>query len=70
MTHYTQLSVTHTLKGPEYDGFALCGFASEDDLRERFYTTKESVKIIADDVRSFANPKASPPRLIVTQTIF
>jgi len=70
MTHYTQLSVVNTLSGPEFDGFALCGFASEDDLRNRFFTTPESVKIIHDDVRSFANPKASPPRLIVNQTEF
>lgn len=68
MTHYTQLSVTNTLKGAEFDGFALCGFASEDDLRNRFFTTPDSVKIIHDDVRSFANPKASPPRLIVNET--
>ena len=67
MTHYTQLSVTNTLKGDEFDGFALCGFASEDDLRNRFFTTDASVKIIHDDVRSFANPKASPPRLIVNE---
>lgn len=65
MTHYTQLSVTNTLKGEAYDGFALCGFNSEEDLRQRFFTTPESVKIIHDDVNSFANPKASPARLIV-----
>ena len=65
MTHYTQLSVMNTLKGETYDGFALCGFGSEDDLRNRFFSTKESVQIIHDDVRRFANPKASPPRLIV-----
>lgn len=68
MTHYTQLSVTHTISGPVYDGFALCGFASEDDLRHRFYTTKESVQVINDDVHRFATPKASPPRLIVQET--
>jgi hypothetical protein len=70
MTHYTQLSVTNTLKGKDFDGFALCGFDSEDDLRNRFFTTPESVKIIHDDVRSFANPKASPPRLIVSEERF
>ncbi len=68
MTHYTQLSVTHTLMGPAYDGFALCGFGSEDDLRNRFYTTKDSIKVINDDVHKFATPKASPPRLIVKET--
>lgn len=70
MTHYTQLSVVNTLQGDAYDGFALCGFGSEDDLRNRFFTTDASVKIIRDDVNSFANPKASPPRLIVHETRF
>ena len=70
MTHYTQLSVVNTLAGPEFDGFALCGFANEDDVRNRFFTSEESVKIIHDDVKTFANPKASPPRLIVTETRF
>ena len=68
MTHYTQLSVTHTLSGPTYDGFALCGFGSEDDLHNRCYTTKDSIKVINDDVHKFATPKASPPRLIVQET--
>ncbi|MGK0260947.1 MAG: hypothetical protein ACI96M_004401 [Candidatus Azotimanducaceae bacterium] len=68
MTHYTQLSVTHTISGEPWDGFALCGFASEDDIRNRFYTTKESVKVIAEDVGKFANPSASPRRLIATPT--
>ena len=70
MTHYTQLSTTNTLKGEVYDGFALCGFSSEDDLRQRFFTTPESVKIIHDDVKTFANPKASPARLIVGMETF
>ncbi len=68
MTHYTQLSVTHRISGEDWDGFALCGFASEDDIRNRFYTTEESVRVIADDVRKFANPGASPRRLIATPT--
>ena len=68
MTHYTQLSVAHTISGQAWDGFALCGFDSEQDIRENFYTTKESIKIIADDVRTFANPEASPRRLIATPT--
>ncbi|MEM9620254.1 MAG: EthD domain-containing protein [Pseudomonadota bacterium] len=64
MTHYVQLSVVQTLRGPEIDGFALCGFATEDDLRNRFFTTPESVQIIADDIENFAHTKASPRRLI------
>ncbi len=70
MTCYSQLSVMKTLKGPDYDGFALCGFGSENDLRNRFFSSEASVKIIRDDVQSFANPKASPPRLIVSEERF
>lgn len=66
MTHYTQLSVVHTVSGPAWSGFALCGFETEQDIRENFYTTKESVRIIADDVMKFATPSASPRRLIAT----
>lgn len=68
MTHYSQLSITHRISGAEWDGFALCGFDSEDDIRNRFYTTEASVQVIADDVRKFANPAASPRRLIATPT--
>ena len=68
MTHYTQLSVVRTLSGEPYDGFALCGFASEEDLRERFFTTEESVKVIQEDVAKFADVRKSPRRLIATPT--
>ncbi len=67
MTHYTQLSVVANLSGLELDGFALCGFASVDDLRNRFYTSPESVNIIAEDVRQFADISRSPPRLIASE---
>ena len=68
MTHYSQLAVTYRISGADWHGFALCGFASEDDIRNRFYTTEDSVKVIADDVMKFAHPKASPRRLIATPT--
>ncbi len=70
MTHYVQLSVVQHIRGPEIDGFALCGFNSEDDLRNRFFTREESVQIIADDIENFANTKASPRRLIAQPTQF
>lgn len=66
MTEYNQLSVVHRINGAEIDGFALCGFETEEDIRDRFYTTKESIGIIANDVRQFAHPEASPRRLIAT----
>ena len=68
MTHYSQLSVVHTIHGEAFDGFALCGFGSEEDIRKRFFTTKESVQVINDDVKKFANVARSPRRLIATPT--
>ena len=64
MTAYAQLSVVHTLQGLPLDGFALCGFDSAEDLRKRFYTREESIRVIADDVRKFADPENSPRRLV------
>jgi hypothetical protein len=64
MSYYAQLSVVNRLSGLDLDGFALCGFATLEDLRERFYTTTESVGVIAADVQRFADTKRSPRRLI------
>jgi hypothetical protein len=68
MTHYTQLSVVHRIAGLDLDGFALCGFASIDDLRNKFYTRDSSRAIIADDVQRFADTRRSPRRLIVEES--
>ena len=65
-----QLSVVHRLSGPEIDGFALCGFDSLEDLRERFYTLPDSAKVIAADIQKFADTKKSPRRLIATVETF
>jgi len=70
MTHYTQLSVVKNLSGLPLDGFALCGFASEEDLRDRFYSTEDGPAVIAADVASFSDLKRSPRRLIVTEERF
>ncbi len=67
MAAYDQLSVVKVLSGLPLDGIALCGFASEVDLRERFFTTEASVAVIRDDVARFANTKASPRRLVATR---
>lgn len=66
MTHYYQLSVVHSFRGPTYHGFALCCFASEDDLRHRFFKSKEGEKLIAEDVAKFADTRNSPRRVIAT----
>ena len=67
MSNYTQLSVVHRLHGPEWDGFALCGFDSMDDLRERFFDGPEGRVAIRDDVARFADTRSSPRRLIVVE---
>jgi len=64
MSRYEQLEVTDTIAGVPYDGFALCGFPSLDDLKNRFYNDSDSVQVIADDVRRFADTRRSPRRLI------
>jgi uncharacterized protein (TIGR02118 family) len=70
MTFYSQLSVVATLEGPAYDGFALVGFDSLGDLRDRFFTGPGSDQIINDDVAQWADLKNSPPRLITTEHRF
>ena len=64
MTHYAQLSVIRKLQGTDMDGFAFCGFATADDIRDRFFTTKESVPVILADIQNFADTKNSPKPLI------
>ncbi|MEM7018987.1 MAG: EthD domain-containing protein [Pseudomonadota bacterium] len=66
MSNYRQLSIMHCFNGPDWDGFALCGFESEEDLRERFFATPEGRQAIAEDVAKFADPK-SPRRIIATE---
>ena len=70
MTHYTQLSVVENLSGLPLDGFALCGFATLEDLRQRFYSTADGPEVIAADVARFADPRRSPRRLIVREERF
>jgi uncharacterized protein (TIGR02118 family) len=67
MSHYTQLSIVHRLHGPEWDGFALCGFDSLEDLRERFFDGPEGRIAIREDVARFADSARSPRRLIVVE---
>jgi len=70
MTEYLQLSVVETRHGPNFDGFALCGFDNEVDLRERFFSEPNGAQIIAADVAKFADTQRSPRRLIAVPTRF
>ena len=64
MTHYYQLSVQHCFHGPLWDGFALCSFATENDLRNRFFNSEAGKQAIAADVAKFADTTHSPRRVI------
>ena len=64
MTHYYQLSVLQRFKGPAWNGFALCCFSSEEDLRNKFFNTPDGETAIARDVAIFADPRKSPRRVI------
>jgi len=66
MTHYYQLSVQYTFHGPEFNGFAFCCFASEHDLRQRFFNSPEGERAITEDVAKFADTRRSPRRVIAT----
>jgi len=67
MSHYTQLNILHRFKGPDWDGFALCGFDSMEDLRERFYDSPEGEKLIANDIARFADTRKSPRRIVAVE---
>ena len=67
MADYTQLSVLSTIAGTPYDGFAILGFDSEDDLKNRFYATPGDKHVIYDDVAKFSDLKRSPRRLVAMQ---
>ena len=70
MSNYTQLSIVHRISGPPWDGFALCGFDSLEDLRDRFYDGPAGREAIREDVARFADPAHSPRRLIAVEETY
>jgi hypothetical protein len=66
MTHYYQLSVGHRFFGPDWNGLALCCFASETDLREKMYKSAEGRRRIGEDIGLFADTLRSPRRVVAT----
>jgi hypothetical protein len=64
MSQYVQLAVNEMLFGPAFDGFALCGFATLEDLKTRFFAGPDSVRVINEDVARFADTRRSPRRLV------
>ena len=63
MWHYHQISIIEVLAGPPYDGIALCAFASEQEMSERFFGGPEDQAVIAADVARFADMANSPRRI-------
>ena len=70
MWAYTQCSIVERFSGEDYDGIALCGFGSEDDLRLRFFDGPEGQQAIRDDVASFADTSRSPRRVLCQEWTF
>ena len=68
MTHYYQLTVVHRFTGADWNGLALCCFADEGDLRNKFYNSAEGKQRIAEDVLKFADTKNSPRRVVTRLT--
>ncbi len=66
MCDYHQASILQVLHGEAFDGFAFCKFASEDDLRTRFFDNDEGRSIILADVAKFADPNQSPRAVHMT----
>jgi uncharacterized protein (TIGR02118 family) len=70
MWHYHQVSVDRVLDGLPYDGFALCAFASEQEMSERFFGGPEDREIISADVAEFADVTNSPRRVRMVEWRF
>ena len=68
MTHYYQLAVMHRFSGADWNGLALCCFASEDDLRDKFYNSSDGKQRVAEDIAKFADTKNSPRRVVTRLT--
>ena len=68
MTHYYQLAVMHRFSGADWNGLALCCFASEDDLRDKFYNSSDGKQRVAEDIAKFADTKNSPRRVVTQLT--
>lgn len=70
MSHYYQLAVQERVYGPDWHGIALCCFNSEDDLRNRFFCSKDGQTRIRRDVEMFADTRSSPRRVVATAERF
>jgi uncharacterized protein (TIGR02118 family) len=70
MRYYYQVSVDEVLGGRCYDGIALCGFESEQELAERLFGGPEDRAVILDDLAKFADTTAAPRMVRTTEWRF
>jgi uncharacterized protein (TIGR02118 family) len=70
MWHYHQVSIDEVLEGRFYDGIALCAFASDQELKERFFGGPDDQEVIRADVAKFADMTNSPRRVRMTEWRF
>jgi hypothetical protein len=70
MWHYHQVSIDEVLAGRFYDGIALCAFASDQELAERFFGGPDDQEVIRADVAKFADTTNSPNRVRMTEWRF
>jgi hypothetical protein len=70
MWHYYQVSVQKQLSGPDFDGFALLGFASEQEYAERFFGNDDDIAVIMADAPKFVDTSKMPATVRTTEWRF
>jgi hypothetical protein len=68
--HYYQVSVQERLSGLDFDGFALLGFASEQEYAERFFGGDDDIAVIMEDAPKFVDQSAMPSTVRTTEWRF
>ena len=68
MCDYEQFSILTTLHGTPLDGVAMCAFPDRGTLSTDFFNDDEAKAAIIADVASFADTRASLPRVVLSQT--
>ena len=69
MCDYSQLAVIDTMHGQPLDGIAMCAFSSREDLSTKFFNDDDAKAAIIADVTKFSDAAASPPRVVLQQTL-
>ncbi len=69
MCDYSQLAVVDIIHGQPLDGIAMCAFSTRQDLSQKFFNDDDAKRAIIKDVAIFSDAAASPPRVVLQQTI-